>query len=169
MFKKRETHLAKLSDLPLTVRLFLKAYRFRKIDPVPWTPLRKPLSECKLALVTTAAFYLPSQPPFDEGYRGGDPSFREIPYPSESFSSLPVGHRSESFNHEGIERDFNLALPLLLAQELQASGFIGSINHRHFSFMGSVTAPMRLIKETAPQVAQLLKEDQVDIVFLTPV
>ena len=46
---------------------------------------------------------------------------------------------------------------------------VGSLNHRHFSFMGSITAPRRLISETAPQVATKLREDQVDAVFLVPV
>jgi hypothetical protein len=38
------------SEFSLTIRLFLKAYQWRKIDPVPWTPLKKPLSQSKLAL-----------------------------------------------------------------------------------------------------------------------
>jgi D-proline reductase (dithiol) PrdB len=46
---------------------------------------------------------------------------------------------------------------------------VGALNHRHFSFMGSITAPGRLISETAPAVAQLLQEDQVDAAFLVPV
>jgi D-proline reductase (dithiol) PrdB len=46
---------------------------------------------------------------------------------------------------------------------------VGALNHRHFSFMGSITAPGRLISETAPAVAQLLQEDQVDAALLVPV
>lgn len=161
--------MAKLSDLPLVVQLFLKAYRFRENDPIPWTPLKKPLSECKVALVTTAGFYLETQVPFDEGYRGGDPSFREIPQAHEMLSKIKVGHRSESFNHEGIERDPNLALPIEPIESLREQKKIGAVNFRHFSFMGSITAPMKLIKETAPQVVDLLRMDGVDVALLTPV
>ena len=68
-----------LNEFSLPVKLFLKAYPWRKIDPIPWAPLKKPLSECRLALVSTAAFVRPGQKPFDESIRGGDFSFREIP------------------------------------------------------------------------------------------
>jgi len=46
---------------------------------------------------------------------------------------------------------------------------IGEVAPRHFSFMGSLTAPGRLIKQTAPAAADLLVEDQVDIALLVPV
>ena len=45
----------------------------------------------------------------------------------------------------------------------------GALNHRHFSFMGSITKPEKLLDETAIQVAKMLREDEVDAVFLTPV
>ena len=43
------------------------------------------------------------------------------------------------------------------------------MNERHLSFMGSITAPGRLLRDTAPEAARLLKEDGVDLAFLTPV
>ncbi len=70
-----------LTEFSLPVRLFLKAYPWRRLDPVPWTPLRQPLSQCRLALVSSAGFVLPNQPPFDDSIKGGDPSFREIHLP----------------------------------------------------------------------------------------
>ncbi|RMD94227.1 MAG: hypothetical protein D6813_02590, partial [Calditrichaeota bacterium] len=68
-----------ISEFPLPIRLFLKTYRWRKIDPIPWTPLKKPLDQCKLALVSTAGFVLPDQKPFDNTIKGGDWSYRIIP------------------------------------------------------------------------------------------
>ena len=35
--------------------------------------------------------------------------------------------------------------------------------------MGSITKPKPLIERTAPEVAQMLKADDVDVAFLTPV
>jgi D-proline reductase (dithiol) PrdB len=157
-----------LKEFSLTVRLFLKSYRWRRIDPIPWAPLRKPLSESRLALVTTAGLTLPSQVPFDAGVRGGDFSYREIPDDTPA-SSLSDTHRSESFDHTGIERDPNLALPLDRAHELVTCGRVGVTNHRHFSFMGSITAPGRLVQQSAPEVAQNLVDDQVDVALLVPV
>ena len=61
-----------ISEFSLKTRLFLKAYPWRRIDPVPWAPLGKPLSACRLALVSSAGFVLPDQEPFDESEKGGD-------------------------------------------------------------------------------------------------
>ena len=46
---------------------------------------------------------------------------------------------------------------------------IGSVNRRHLSFMGSIPAPGRLIRDSAPAAAQLLVEDRVDAALLVPV
>ncbi|MEW6156895.1 MAG: glycine/sarcosine/betaine reductase selenoprotein B family protein [Verrucomicrobiota bacterium] len=157
-----------LSEFSLAIRLFLKAYPWRRIDPVPWAALMKPLNQCRLALVTSAGFVAPGQAPFDVSVRGGDYSFREIPDAIE-LRALGEFHRSESFDHTGIQADANLALPLDRLHELVRAGRVGSANHRHLSFMGSITAPGRLIRETTPQAARLLVEDGVDAALLVPV
>jgi D-proline reductase (dithiol) PrdB len=157
-----------LGEFNLGVRLFLKAYRWRRIDPVPWTPIRKPLCECRVALVSTAGLSLPEQPPFDSTVRGGDFSYREIPHDTD-LAVLRDDHRSESFDHSGIHRDPNLALPADRLRELQSAGRLGSINQRHLSFMGSITAPGRLVQQSAPEAAQKLVQDEVDVALLVPV
>ena len=157
-----------VEEFSLATRLFLKAYPWRRIDPVPWTPLPKPLAESRLALISSAGFVLPNQPRFDGSIRGGDPSFREIP------SDVGVGtlietHRSESFDHSGLALDPNLAFPIDRVRELAAAGRIGSVNQRHLSFMGSITAPGRLARDTAPQAGRWLVADEVDVALLVPV
>lgn len=157
-----------ISDFSFGIRAYLKTFRWEHIDPVPWTPLRKPLSQANLALVSTAGFVLPGQPPFDSSIRAGDSSFREIPDDSE-ISSMIEYHRSESFDHSGVRSDQNLAFPLDRLHELQRDGVIGRLNRRHLSYMGSITAPKQLIEETAPAGAKLLAEDGVDAAILVPV
>ena len=160
--------MGQTSEFSLTVRLFLKTYRWRKIDPVPWTPLKKPLSQCKLALVSSAGFVLPGQEPFDESFKGGDPSFREIPADAD-VRTLVETHRSESFDHGGLHQDPNVAFPIDRVRDLEALGRIGAVNRRHLSCMGSITAPGRLVANTAPPAARLLIEDGVDVAILVPV
>lgn len=157
-----------LSEFSLSIRLFLKAYPWRKIEPVPWAPLKKPLPDCRLALITSAGFVLAGQPNFDHSIRGGDWSFREIPQALEP-EALVDFHRSQAFDHQGMRQDHNLALPTDRVAELAETGRIGSVNHRHLSFMGSMTAPGRLIRDSAPQAARLLAGDGVDIALLVPV
>lgn len=160
--------MATLDELALRHRLFLKAYRWRRIDPVPWTPLRQPLAESRLALVSSAGFTLPDQEPFDESIKGGDVSFRRIPADTD-VRSLGESHRSQAFDHSGIQADPNLAFPLERARELVERGRIGSLTPFHLSFSGAITAPGRLIKDTAPQAAEWLREAGADVALLVPV
>jgi len=160
--------LGELGEFSLKHRIYLKSYPWRRIDPVPWTRLGKTLSRCRLALVSSAGFVLPNQERFDETQRGGDPSFREIP------SDIPVSllvdaHRSEIFDHTDMCLDPNLAFPIDRVRELADRGRIGSLNRRHLSLMGGITAPDRLIEHTAPEAARALAADGVDIALLVPV
>ena len=160
--------MAEFDDLPFVDRSFMKLYRYRRSPWKEMARLGKPLPESRGALVTTAALHLPDQKPFDESIRGGDWSYREIPGTADT-ASLRCSHRSRSFDRSGLERDPNLALPLDRLREMAAKGTIGPPNHRHFSFMGSITAPGRLLKETGPEVARKIREDGADWVLLTPV
>lgn len=160
--------VAELSELPLTIRAFVKVYQWRRIDPIPWSPLRKPLSESKIALVSTAGAVAPGQEPFDLGMRGGDFSFRVLDRDT-NVNALTECHRSGSFDRSGIAADMNLAVPLDRFRELEEERAIGSFNRRVLSFMGSITAPGRLIRETAPRAADLLVEDGVEGALLVPV
>jgi D-proline reductase (dithiol) PrdB len=160
--------MAKLSDLKLTYRIFMEAYRYRRFDWRPGSVLRKPLWESQIAVVTSAAFFRPDQAPFDRSVRGGDVSFREIPADT-NLATLRIAHKSDAFDHSGIESDKNLALPLDRLRELKAEGRIGGVAPRHYSFMGSISAPARFVRITAPAIAGKLKEDRTDAVLLTPV
>jgi D-proline reductase (dithiol) PrdB len=160
--------MATFDDLSFLLRTTLKLYPWRTIDPVPAATLRKPLREARVALVTTGGIVPPGRPPFDEGMRGGDWTLRMIPGDVD-VSALTESHRSESFDHTGVEQDRNMAFPLDRLRELAAEGLIGEVAPRHFSFMGSLTAPGRLIKTTAPEAALALVEDRVDVALLVPV
>lgn len=157
-----------LSEFSLRHRLFLMTYPWRRIDPVPWAPLREPLARCRVALVSTAGFVLPGQPPFEKAKRGGDPTLRVIPAEAD-VPQLVELQRSGAFDHAGIREDSNLGFPLDRLRELAARGRIGSVAPRHLSFMGSITAPGRLIRDTAPEGAGLLVEDGVDAALLVPI
>jgi D-proline reductase (dithiol) PrdB len=160
--------MGELSEFSLSTRLFLKAYPWRRIEKVPWTVLSKPLAECRLGLISTAGFVGPGDAPFDVAVRGGDPSFREIPGDID-VSKLREHHRSESFDHQGLAKDPNLAFPIDRLRELVTRGRLGGLNRRHLSFMGSITAPGRLLRDSLPEAARLFEEDEVDVALLVPV
>jgi len=160
--------MARFADLPLWLRATLRIYPWRRIDPVPCAVLRKPLSECRVALVTSAGVVPSGQPAFDEAVRGGDFSYRIIAGDTD-VQTLGEFHRSKSFDHAGIAADRNLALPLDRLRELVTAHDIGEVAPRHLSFMGSITAPGRLVRDSAPEAAQLLLDDHVDVALLVPV
>ncbi len=159
--------MASLSELSLRNRLFMATYRYRTLDPVPFARPVTPLAKARVALVTTGGVYLPSQAPFDGGVKGGDASFREIPADAD-LSALDIAHKSDAFDQTGFRADCNLGFPLERLREMAARGEIGELNGRALSFMGSITAPGRLVKVTAPAAASLLEADRVDVALLVP-
>jgi hypothetical protein len=156
------------TDLPLKYRLLLAGYRWRRPEPVSPARLRRPLREARVALVTTAGLVPPGDPPFDLTHRGGDPSFRVVLADVDP-RRLGVHHRSDAFDRRAVEADPGVVFPLDVLNGLTGRGVIGSVAPRHLSFMGSITAPARLRRDSAPRAADLLVDDAVDVALLVPV
>jgi len=146
----------------------MRLYPWRKIRPIPWATLSKPLNQSKVAVVTTAGLVLPNQKEFDPGIKGGDYTHRIIPTDVD-LKSLQDTHRSQVFDHSGYRSDPNLAFPLDRLREFQEDKIIGTVSDQHVSLMGSITAPGRLRKVTVPKVANLFLEGDVNAVLLFPV
>jgi D-proline reductase (dithiol) PrdB len=159
--------MATLDELPLGLRLFMKTYPWRRIRPVPFIRPDLPVSRSRVALVSSAGFILPGQEPFDETVKGGDFTYRVLPSDADPRSLINT-HRSESFDPSGIEADPNLGIPLERMRELADDGTIGEFSPRAYSVMGSITAPGRFIRESAPRIAEALRADAADAVLLVP-
>lgn len=134
-------------------------------SPSPVNPLARSLSDSRVALVTTCGIHLKSDPRFNLSSRIGDPSYREIPN-TVDMEDLMLSH--VGYNIQEVSADKNCVFPLDRLRELEADGLLGALAPRHFSFMGYVAVTEPLVKTTAPEVAQKLKEDQVDWVLLVP-
>ena len=68
-----------MEKLDPDLRAFLTMYKWTQIDPVPWAPFAKPLSECRIGLVVHACMTMPDQPPFNAELPDNDPSIRIVP------------------------------------------------------------------------------------------
>lgn len=134
---------------------------------VPWTPVTKPLSASRVAIVTTAGVHLRTQKPFDMLDKMGDPTYRELPSGSKK-DEYTITH--DYYDHKDAERDLNIVFPLDRLRELRKAGEIGSLSDVNYGFMGHIDGPHvdTLIKKTAPEVASRLKKAGVDVVLLTP-
>lgn len=134
---------------------------------IPWCPVTKPLEQSKIALVTTAGVHHKDQQPFDMADPMGDPTFRVIDAGTIT-GDYTITH--DYYDHRDADRDLNIVFPIERLEELHAIGRIGGLSDIHFSFMGHIDGRHveTLVNRTAPQVARILKELQVDAVLLTP-
>ena len=148
-------------------KAFIKRYKPLELDETPWSPLKKPLSEARVALVTTAGVHLKDQKPFDMENPEGDPTFRVISS-DVSAEALTITH--DYYDHQDADRDINIVFPLERLAELWKDGLIGAIARRHYGFMGHIVEsriPI-LLNQTAPMAAEMMKADSVDVVLLSP-
>jgi D-proline reductase (dithiol) PrdB len=153
--------------LPTLVKIWARTHRFITNVDTPWAPLEKELTHAEVALVTTAGIHLRSDAPYDMQDKEGDPTFRQIPS-STPVNDLVITHNY--YDHRDADRDINVVFPLERLIEVGSEGIIGGVAPRHFSFMGHILGRHidTLIKRTGPEVARMLKADDVDAVFLTP-
>lgn len=132
-------------------------------ETAPWSAPRKPLSASRLALVTTAGIHVRGDRPFAPR----EQTFRVIPADTPARDVLQ-SHTSLSFDRTGILRDLNVVFPVDRMRELVANGEVGSLAATFYSFMGAQYPPYdALLRESGPEVARRLRDEGVDVVFLT--
>ncbi len=166
--KKKDQLVARfLIKHPRLFECWVDKSEFLEFKDSPWTPLGKPIKECKLAFVTTGGIHTAKQHPYNMNDPQGDPTFREIPADTLE-SDLRITHNY--YDHRDADEDVNIVFPIGRLSDLKSAGDIGDFNYRSFSFMGHIIKKQLNIlrEETAPRVAELLKKDKVDIVILTP-
>jgi D-proline reductase (dithiol) PrdB len=157
-------------------RLVARYYKLSQVEPelpIPWTPLARPLDQCRFGLVTSAGLYHKGhEPPCDldrerQEPTWGDPSFRTIPT---DIRDEQLGASHLHINTRDVLEDINILLPIHRFQELVAEGRIGSLARDAYSFMGYQGFPADLSgwrDVYGPQVAERLSAEEVDCVLLT--
>jgi D-proline reductase (dithiol) PrdB len=139
--------------------------------PIPWTPPAKPLSACRVALVSSAGIVRRDQLPFDEELERHDPwwcdqSWRPISLgTTEDDVAISNLHIDPSFALS----DLDCVLPLRRLQELSADGVVGAAAATHYSFIGSIQEPRQLLTSSSPAMAERMAAEAVDVVLLVPV
>jgi len=160
--------VVRIADMDLELKLFMRDYPWRRLGEIAPAHRVKDLARCRVALVSSAGLVAPGQEPYDSKIKGGDWSWRSISGDVD-VRSLTEYHRSDSWDHKGIEADRNMGMPLDRLRELAAAGVIGEVAPGHISVMGSVTAPGRFIRKTVPEIVEALTADMVDIALMVPV
>jgi D-proline reductase (dithiol) PrdB len=124
--------------------------------------LAKPLSECTVAIVTTASLHHADQPDFG----AGDTGYRVL---DATRDDLQLGHWSPNFDTTGFAVDPNVVFPLRRLHELVEQGRIGAVAERHLSYAGNQFELSAIRLDSGPAGAKLLVDDGIDVVLLTPV
>jgi D-proline reductase (dithiol) PrdB len=159
--------------LPSLVKRYYQWSSVNKELPIPFTPLARPLEECRFGLVTSGGLYhTEREPGFDQaGERAnpawGDPSFRTLPVDMDP-SKVGVSHLHIA--HPDILADMNILLPVRRFGELAAQGIVGGLASHAYSFMGYQGFPsdLRAWKgQSGPAVRDRLLAEQADCVLLT--
>lgn len=132
---------------------------------VPWSALEKPLAECRIALISSGGFVLPTQEPFDLNDLSGDCSYRLIDNDADP-ATFRVSHAF--YDASAATTDADVLFPIRALNVLVRSHKIGAAAPQHASFSGSIPDPTELVSDYAPEVAEIFSRAEVDLVLLTP-
>ncbi len=151
----------------LSERYGRRAGSFDDIPLPALAPLRRPLRDARVAVVTAGGVHRADQPAFDMSDPEGDGSYRVIPLDTPS-SALRITH--DYYDHAAADRDINCVLPLDRLRELARAGEIGGVAPRHVGMMGHLSGAALgvLVDRSAGEIAALLHQDAVDLVLAVP-
>jgi len=145
-----------------------KPYTWAHYIDVPFTRLRKPLSQARVSLITTAAPYQADKGPQGPG----------APYnPAAKFFKVYSGGTAEAhdlrISHVGIDRkhanmaDSNCWFPLPALQRAAAAGTIGGVAPRFYG-LPTDRSQRTTLDAYAPELLARLQADAADAVVLVP-
>ena len=148
--------------MSMTVVKGLESEIFVPITPKSvFTPVTKPLNEMTVALATAAGVHVKTDKRFN---LAGDFTWRKIPDDVPS-SELMVTHGG--YDNSDVNKDINCMFPIDRLHELRDSGFIKATAPTHAGFMGGGGNIEKFTNETGPEIAQMLKDEDVDAAILT--
>ncbi|HEX2152503.1 MAG TPA: glycine/sarcosine/betaine reductase selenoprotein B family protein [Acidimicrobiia bacterium] len=137
----------------------------REVEHQQFSPLAKPLSEARVALVSSAGVHLDDQPPFHVETVAGDPSYRLIP---DGVDLRRLRFTHTHYDTASAERDPNVVFPLDRLHEAVADGRVGSASPVHVGMMGFNPDPRPIADQTAPALAGVLGDAEVDVAVMVP-
>lgn len=152
--------LAKFNKQPFQTEVMMPNH-----EEIPIPVLAKPLSQCKIGLVTDGGLVPKGNP--DNQVPTNSKFFRR--YSIEGMESLDpadweVSH--QGYNNAFVLQDPNRLVPVDALRHLVEEGVIGGLNDYFYSTAGVMT-PMEKCKEFGEGIAQALKEDLCDAAIET--
>ncbi len=143
-------------------------YRWASFASVPFTPLRKPLAESRVAMITTAAPYDPAKGDQGPGapYNGAAKFYTVYSLPTGTDPDLRISHIAYDRTHTTAADQCSYN-PLRALREAAAIGRIGTLAPRCHG--APTNRSHRVTEETdAPDILRRCREDGVDVAVLVP-
>ena len=129
----------------------------------PFTPLRKPISKSRLALIASGGVYVAGQVAF---HHKDDLSVRIIATDTPT-SALRATHFA--YDLTDARRDPNVVFPKDTLHRLVRRGLLGALAERAYTFMGGIYSARKVRDLLAPALLARLRRDEVDLALLVPV
>lgn len=129
---------------------------------IPWAPWNTPVSQSKVALVSTGGVYLLHglHQPYESG---GDFTFREFPSVVES---ADLGLAEGGFDASYGRQDVNALFPLDRLKELAEAGYIGAVASMAYSFATRVSDLEAFLANSVISLAYRMKRMGPDVALL---
>ena len=165
------------------------AYRGHLGDPeefshrhtdTPWAAMTKPLSESRVALMTSSGHFVDGDDPKPLGIENmtqveAEDRIKDMIKEPPSLSVIPsntpfekIRVRHGGYPVEGAVADPQVVLPLRIMESLDAAGVIGEFAQDAYSFVGAAAqGPIK--KRIGPEWAEMLRDAGVDAVLLVPI
>lgn len=140
---------------------YTKPYKWISNKDVPFAKLTKPLSECRIGLLTTADLEKPPGKSKQERHLSRKVFAHRVDNAPEHFYTQDLQWDQEATHTE----DNGSFMPLKHLSQCAAEARIGSASPRFYGVMTDYSQG-RTYKKSAPQVFSLCKEDLVDALIL---
>lgn len=167
MSERRRTHRSYVSYIDKSREYYAahgydQPYQWATHDEAPFTPLTKPLADCKVGLVTTS-YFLP------DGFVYRVPSDmprRPATAPRDQIKNLDTQYLSWAKDETHTD-DTESFCPLATMDEAAARGRIGSVSDRVYCLPTQFSHRQTQRRDT-PQLLEWMGEDDIDVALLVP-
>jgi len=147
-----------------------KTYNYAHNEDIPFTPLNKPLSECRVTLVTTASFMLLDEGglPLEESMMLGTNELEVFTAPSDWPADRILSTSEDHDRYQTDMTDVNAYFPITRLQEFLEEGVFGSLSRNYYRTLPNYSH-RKTTEVDGPEILRQCREDHVDVALLTPV
>ena len=148
-----------------------KTYNYAHNEEIPFTPLKRPLSQSRVTLVTTAAFML-----LDEEGRPldvpktiiGTNQMEVFTVPSDWPAERILSASEDHDRYQTNMKDVNAFFPITRMREFLGEGLFGSLGTNYYRTLPNYSH-RKTTQVDGPEILRRCLEDKVEAALLTPV